>query len=71
MPAARDLLRALQAKPFHGLADPSCVAIVEGLHLGEIALSEVVVATGVMATSVTRRHISLAPIDKNGFSLRR
>lgn len=46
MAVVRDLSLTLQAKLFRGLADPSRLAILEALRLGERTVSDLVAATG-------------------------
>ncbi|MFO7943862.1 MAG: metalloregulator ArsR/SmtB family transcription factor [Anaerolineales bacterium] len=47
----------LQAKLFHGFADPSRLSILEALRGGELAVNEIVQATGLTQSNVSN-HLS-------------
>lgn len=53
MTVTPDLSVALKAKLFRGLADPSRLAIVEALRMGEKAVSQLVQETGLSQPNVS------------------
>lgn len=57
MTAVQDLSLALKAKLFRGLADPSRLAILEALRVGERTVSDIVAATGLSQPN-TSSHLA-------------
>ncbi|MCC6175570.1 MAG: winged helix-turn-helix transcriptional regulator [Chloroflexi bacterium] len=57
MAVIEDLSLTLKAKLFRGLADPSRLAILESLRLGEKTVSEVIEATGLSQPNASS-HLS-------------